>query len=143
MQYTKTNGNTCFKCSENQCTSSIFGRYHNYETWQNDHPKIISCPSPHMVNGIEHPPNAGKRTKQEAHRKIKKEMKEDPLKLVTLIQEEVVNGIMENLQDANKREESMMNMPKSGSSLTSLYKVRGAVLPSTPATLRAINITSR
>ena len=77
MQYTKTNGNTCFKCSENQCTSSIFGRYHNYETWQNDHPKIISCPSPHMVNGIEHPPNAGKRTKQEAHRKIKKEMKDE------------------------------------------------------------------
>ena len=96
-----------------------------------------------MVNGVEHAPNVGKRMKEEATRKMKQEMNKDPLKPVTLIQEEVVNGIMETLQDVNEREEFITNMPKPGNALRSLYKVCGAVLPPTPATLRAINITSR
>ena len=70
-------------------------------------------------------------------------MMADPLKPVTLIQEEVVNGMMERLQDANDREEFMRNMPKPGNSLRSLYKVRGKILPPSPATCRAINTTTR
>ena len=129
--YTKKNGVSSFRCHQKGCSSSISARYPRYETWQDDIPEITSGPSPHMVDGVEHAPNVGKRLKEEANRKIKLEIESDPLRPVTQIQEEVVNNMMETLEDVTEKEEFIRSMPKPGNALRSLYRVRGQIVPPT------------
>lgn len=129
--YTKKNGVSFFRCNQKRCSSSISARYPRYETWQDDIPQITSGPSPHMVDGVEHAPNVGKRLKEAANRKIKLEIESDPLKPVTQIQEEVVNNMMETLEHVTDKEEFIRSMPKPGNALRSLYRVRGQIVPPT------------
>ena len=127
----KKNGVSYFRCHQKGCSSSISARYPRYETWQDDIPEITSGPSPHLVDGVEHAPNVGKRLKEAANRKIKLEIETDPLKPVTQIQEEVVNEMMETLEDVTDKEEFIRSMPKPGNALRSLYRVRGQIVPPT------------
>ena len=97
--FTKENGRAYFKCDSKGCSSTLTARYPSFETWQDDILEITSGPTEHMVDGVEHPPEKGKRLKELANRKIKDNMKADPLKPIPLIQEEVVNEILESLGD--------------------------------------------
>ena len=140
---TKQNGNAYFRCDFNGCSSRIEARYPSFDTWQGDIPEITSGPTPHMVQGVEHPPEKGKRLKELASKKIKDGMKADPLKSVPQIQEDVVNEMMESLGDQVEREEFIRSMPKPGNALRSLYSARGQIIPPTTATCREIDLTTR
>ena len=65
-----------------------------------------------MVQGVEHPPEKGKRLKELASKKIKDGMKADPLKSAPQIQEDLVNEMLESLGDQVEREEFIRSMPK-------------------------------
>ena len=141
--FTKENGRAYFKCDSKGCSSTLTARYPSFETWQDDILEITSGPTEHMVDSVEHPPEKGKRLKELANRKIKDNMKADPLKPIPLIQEEVVNEIMESLGDQHEREEFIRSMPKPGNALRSLYQARGRIIPPTPATCKDIDCTTR
>ena len=138
-KYTKNSGMSCFKCHKQGCSSVI------YETWEEDEPEITFGPTMHSINGVEHPPEVGKRYTELAKRKIKGALLNPELmfKPVNQIHEDVVNGIVGSLNSRIEREEFLAQMSKFDNVKRGEYKVRHRVLPPSPATNRDIDLTTR
>jgi len=123
-KWTKKSGVSHYRCHHKGCSSFLTAYYPNFDTWQEDEPQLTSGPTPHMVEGLEHPPDIGQRLKELANRKMKQQMKADPLKPTPEIQEEVVNSISEAVTEI-ERDEFLRTMPKPGNAQRNLYRVRG------------------
>ena len=144
-KYTKASGIACFKCHKSGCSSTIYARYPNFETWEEDEPEITFGPTRHSINGIEHPPEVGKRQTELAKRKIMNNLLNPELlfKPVNQIHEDVVNDIVSSLNNRNEREEFLTEMSKFENLKRGEYKVRNRVLPPSPATCRDIDLNTR
>ena len=64
-KFTKKSGTAYYRCHEKGCSSYLSATYPNSETWQDDKPEVTFGPTPHLVEGVEHPPNVGLRLKEQ------------------------------------------------------------------------------
>ena len=112
MKYTKKSGIACFKCHKTGCSSTIYARYPNFETWKDDEPKITSGPTKHILNGTEHTPEGWERFTQRSRRKIKDILPNSELlfKPVNNINIEVVDDVVRSLNNRNEKEELLGKM---------------------------------
>ena len=109
-KYTNASGIACQECHKSGCSSTIYARYQKFETSEKDEPEITFGPTRHFINGIEHPPEVGKRRTELAKRKIINNLLNPELlfKPVNQIHEDVVNDIVSSLNNRNEREEFLL-----------------------------------
>ena len=136
MKYTKKSGIACFKCHKRGCTSIIYARYPNYETWNDDEPKITSGPTKHILNGTEHTSEGSERFTQRSRRKIKDALPNSELvyKPVNNINKEVVNDVVRSLNIRNEKEGFLGKISKLEDIKQGQYKVRNRAQSPSSAT---------
>ena len=125
---TNPNGRAFFLCNVNGCRAQLRAYYTSYTNRNIEEPSLDSSSVPpslsHVLkNGRLHPAQPGLRQAEEARRRMRKMVEENPLKKVNQIYKEVRGDILENCEKADKEEVEAM-FPTHSSMERSMFKWR-------------------
>ena len=125
------NGRTYFSCSVRGCKAILRAEYTSYETRNLEEPSVQGATpafSSHvMENGRVHPVQAGLRMVEEARRRMRNMVTENPVKPVPHIYKEVQEEILKACEERD-RDELTALFPTFESMARSLYKKRKELL---------------
>ena len=125
---TKPNGRAFFPCTVNGCKAQLRAYYTSYTNRNVEEPSFnkssVPPSSSHVLkNGRLHPAQPGLRQAEEARRRMRKMVEENPIKKVGQIYKEVRGDILENCEEADKEEVEAM-FPTHSSMERSMFKWR-------------------